>query len=572
MAKIRVFLSYSSTDRPIAERIHIALIAAGYDVFFDRDSLPAGESFDVKILDAIGGSHLLIFLVSPDSIKAGVYTLTELGFAKRRWTNPAGRVLPVLIREIDLDILPVYLRPVTLLEPKGNVAAEVVAAVKQLRKRRWLYSKWAVISLSTIAIAVAIGYYTIQMREYNCHLAASNTRAFANRMIDYANTASQRELDIIDDLDSLRSEEQDATIDIRTDRSLDWTQKNYKVDKLRKFYSSKWAKIEKQLMSVVAENNFHMRKLAEESIPYRVDLFDHCLGGGDTSIPESDFSFDMKQSITDYISTHQSSRFIDFVNKAKKLEELSDRVTGERGKAVAKSEREDFSKVITNSIGMKFVLIPVGKFKMGSSISSHDVILSNQFYLQATEVTQGQWKKVMGYNPSHHRNCGDICPVEMVSWQDVIEFISKLNTMEGEMNYRLPTEAEWEYAARAGTATAFSFGDNVEQIDDFAWFSGNSEDKIHPVGTKKPNPWGLYDMHGNVWEWVEDDWHKNYIGAPDNGRAWVDNPRDFARVLRGGGYSATAPKCSSADRVRLPSSDTRWSIGFRLASSVILGR
>ena len=169
---MRVFLSYSSADRPIAEKIHIALEAAGYDVFFDRDSLPAGESFDVRILEEIERSDLFIFLLSPASIEAGAYALTELGFARHRWANPARRVLPVVIQEIDLHTLPVYVRPVTLLEPEGDVAAEVVAAVHELSRRGWRRAKWVMMALAIIAIAVAIGYYILQVREHECSLAA----------------------------------------------------------------------------------------------------------------------------------------------------------------------------------------------------------------------------------------------------------------------------------------------------------------------------------------------------------------------------------------------------------------
>jgi formylglycine-generating enzyme required for sulfatase activity len=585
MAKIRVFLSYSSADREIAERIHSALEAAGYDVFFDRDSLPAGESFDVRILDAIGKSHLLIFLVSPESIKAGAYTLTELGFARRKWANPTKRVLPVVLREINLGSLPVYLRPVTLLEPKGNIAAEVVAAVHELSKQRWRYAKWSVVALSILAIVVAIIYYTIQMREQNCHLAASNAKAFANRMIDYANTISQHELEIIIDFDSLYNEEFHDSTDVWTDRGLNFSQKANKVFKLSKLYLSKKAKIEEQLLSVVNENNFHMRKLAEESNQYRLDLFARCLDGGDNPSHESDFSFDMKQSITEYASTRHSPRITDFVNLGKKLKELADRATGEDGNEVAKSGKDYYPEIITNSIGMKFVLIQEAKFKMGSGSSAnevyrkyggkenqfkdehpkHDVIINRQFYLQNTEVSQGQWKKVMGVNPSHFKDCGDDCPVETVSWQDAQKFINKLNAREGTTHYRLPTEAEWEYACRAGTTTAFSFGDNENALGKYAWYHKNSNEKPHRVGTKNPNAWGLYDMHGNVWEWVEDDWHNDYTGAPNDGSAWINSPRDYARVLRGCGYPATFSSCRSADRVRLPSPDIRWSIGFRLA-------
>jgi formylglycine-generating enzyme required for sulfatase activity len=186
-------------------------------------------------------------------------------------------------------------------------------------------------------------------------------------------------------------------------------------------------------------------------------------------------------------------------------------------------------KVIKNGIGMKFMLISAGKFVMGSppdeprrddDEKQHEVVLSKPFYLQTTEVSQGQWKEVMGDimdNPSYFEECGDDCPVESVSWDMAQEFIGKLNQMEGTNKYRLPTEAEWEYACRAETKTPFYTGECIST--DQANYNGNYPAKNCPkeeyrkktvkVGSFQPNAWGLYDMHGNVWEWCQ-DWYGDY--------------------------------------------------------------
>ena len=132
--------------------------------------------------------------------------------------------------------------------------------------------------------------------------------------------------------------------------------------------------------------------------------------------------------------------------------------------------------------------------------SAHRIEISQAFYLGKYEVTQAQWKDVMGKNPSGFK--GDNRPVEEVSWEDVQEFIRRLNAREQGVTYRLPTEAEWEYAARAGSTTAYSFGDDTLQLGEYAWYWENADGTTHPVGQLKPNAWGLYDMHGNVWEWV----------------------------------------------------------------------
>jgi len=168
------------------------------------------------------------------------------------------------------------------------------------------------------------------------------------------------------------------------------------------------------------------------------------------------------------------------------------------------------ANVITNSIGMKLTLIPAGEFMMGSPDSDskarsiekpqHRVRITKPFYLGVTEVTQGQYGKVMGKNPSRYHELGPDAPVESVSWTDAQEFFRKLSESAEEKmagrRYRLPTEAEWEYACRAGSAGKYFYGDNAKHLGDYAWYRSNFAGKTHQVGQKKPNGWGLYDMIG----------------------------------------------------------------------------
>ncbi|MFM8331237.1 MAG: SUMF1/EgtB/PvdO family nonheme iron enzyme [Candidatus Methylumidiphilus sp.] len=201
------------------------------------------------------------------------------------------------------------------------------------------------------------------------------------------------------------------------------------------------------------------------------------------------------------------------------------------------------------------------------------------FALGKTEVTQGQWKAVMGSNPSNFKNCGDNCPVENVSWNDVQTFIAKLNAQTAD-GYRLPSEAEWEYAARAGTTTAFSTGDCISTTQ--ANYDGTSDyngcgaktgvylEKTQPVGSYPANPWGLHDMHGNVREWVQDCWHDSYQGVPTDGSAW-DGGADCAdsrRVLRGGSWYGYPRYLRSANRDRIDTGDRDYYVGFRLARTL----
>ena len=188
------------------------------------------------------------------------------------------------------------------------------------------------------------------------------------------------------------------------------------------------------------------------------------------------------------------------------------------------------------------------KIEMVEIPASQDQKISS-FAIGKYPITQAQYETVMETNPSRFKN-NPQNPVESVSWDDAQAFCQKLSQITGK-TYRLPTEAEWEYACRAGTTTRFYFGDDANRLGDYAWYDGNSGffwSKTHPVGQKKPNAWGLYDMSGNVFEWCEDDWHGNYIGAPTDGSAWLKNGNDNRSLLRGGSWYNIPNFCRSAFR------------------------
>jgi formylglycine-generating enzyme required for sulfatase activity len=200
----------------------------------------------------------------------------------------------------------------------------------------------------------------------------------------------------------------------------------------------------------------------------------------------------------------------------------------------------------------EMVAIPAGSFDMGSKeeVGEGPVHRVNvpAFLLGRTEVTQSQWRAVMGNNPSRFSNCGVYCPVENISWNDAQEFARRLSQKTGK-TYRLPSEAEWEYAVRAGSNGKWSFGDDQSQLEAYAWFRSNSRSTPNAVAQRRPNTFGLYDMHGNVWEWVQDVWHEDYRGAPDDGSAWVNGGDQARRVLRGGAWFGLPRLLRSANRI-----------------------
>jgi len=232
---------------------------------------------------------------------------------------------------------------------------------------------------------------------------------------------------------------------------------------------------------------------------------------------------------------------------------------------------------LINSIGIKFVFISPGTFKMGSPDEEygryndetyHYVTLTKGFLMATTAVTQYQWERVIGNNPSKFMKKGKKYPVENVSWNDVQKFIKKLNKMEQTDSYCLPTEAEWEYACRAGSTSRYCFGSDEKMLDEYAWFRKNFDEMTYPVKQKKPNAWGLYDMHGNVWEWCE-DWYGDY---PNEHVTDPIGPNGGSnRVIRGGCWSFLTRNFRSANRGMSKPSNRNFKIGFRIIRRIDYG-
>ena len=226
-----------------------------------------------------------------------------------------------------------------------------------------------------------------------------------------------------------------------------------------------------------------------------------------------------------------------------------------------KQLRNKKAGLVFQAIEIEVVEIPAGSFLMGSENNNtempvHRVNISKCFFIGKYEITQSQWKAIMGTNLSYFPTCGDDCPVESVTWDEVKNFIKKINDLQTDYQYRLPTEAEWEYACRAGTT-----GDYYGDLDSIGWYSGNSGRTTHPVGKKQPNRFGLYDITGNVFEWCEDlysDYQSETVTDPTGGISGPD------RVARGGGWYAPASNLRSAYRSRDTHSNVSYGIGFRL--------
>ena len=261
---------------------------------------------------------------------------------------------------------------------------------------------------------------------------------------------------------------------------------------------------------------------------------------------------------------------------------ISPTPTEEPPKEVSVAPTTTEEPITIPGLNLEMMPIPAGTFVMGSPNDEEGrddgegpqttVTITKPFWLGKTEVTQSQWKVVMGNNPSISK--GDDLPVEQVSWDDAVSFCKKLNEMKRDTlpagyHYTLPTEAQWEYACRAGTTTRFSYGNDTgySQLGSYAWYDDNSSGKTHPVGDKLPNGWRLYDMHGNVWEWCL-DWKGDYTGGSVSD---PQGPQSGAeRVNRGGGWLNIAGRdCRSAFRFGFEPEASLFDIGFRVALSPV---
>ncbi|MCD6212922.1 MAG: formylglycine-generating enzyme family protein [Sulfurovum sp.] len=226
-------------------------------------------------------------------------------------------------------------------------------------------------------------------------------------------------------------------------------------------------------------------------------------------------------------------------------------------------------------INENFIQLPRGSFFMGTDDvdardrekPSHEVHIDYDVAMSKYLVTVEDYMlfaQATGVEvpEERHEHLGFDVPVRRVRWTDAKAYCTWKTQREG-MTYRLPTEAEWEYACRAGSTTKYSFADDENMLDDYAWYASNSEGVTHNVGLKKPNAWGIYDMHGNVWEWCQDRYANDYTTTPVDGSAY-DVKSEKGRVLRGGSYKAGAEKCTSTSRIDLGSAGRNYFIGFRV--------
>lgn len=462
----RIFLSYSSDQRMLAERIVISLRGDGHQVFFDRETLPASAAFHGQIRRDIRRSDLMVFLISPRSVRSGSYAITELRIAQREWGTARFRVVPMMVERTPLETIPPLLREVTMLEPEGDPVGELTHAVDWVLRRN---RRRRLLQIAGVAGGVLV-------------LGGASLAAYRAGVAAWAG-----------------SDEDASTVPTATVEGSG------------------------SLSEVVAE-----------------------LGA----------------------------------------------VAARRARPVSRATNPVSVVELPGGVPLRLRKIAGGEFTMGApraewqglmSEAQHEVEVA-PFWIGETEVTQAQWRAVMGTNPSVcTAGCGPEYPVQHVSHGEAVALANRLSELEGLdacyagsgqgtvwldrgcAGYRLPTEAEWEYAARAGSRGRYSFGDDVYLLCRHA--NGRDQTRgrgasqalatlpcddgevgLAPVASFEANAWGLYDVQGNVWEWVWD----------------TPQAREGQRIIRGGSFLDTEERLRVAERNDAPRTYQRESVGFRL--------
>ncbi|MBN2132304.1 MAG: SUMF1/EgtB/PvdO family nonheme iron enzyme [Sedimentisphaerales bacterium] len=280
------------------------------------------------------------------------------------------------------------------------------------------------------------------------------------------------------------------------------------------------------------------------------DLSSISVTGLESELKKAIETLDKNEHLCNLLKSKVGRRWLADAEFRHMLGQASESTLGEKEKSrPSKAEQAADIDEPIRQLQDNMVVIEGGQFDMGSTEEEeeqpiHRVTLQ-RFEMSAMPVTQAQYAAVMGHNPSHFK--GEDLPVESVSWHDAREFCERLSQKTGR-DYTLPSEAQWEYACRAGSTARYCFGDDESLLEDYAWYGKNSERTTHPVGKKKPNDWGLYDMHGNVWEWCLDRWDEDYKNAPDDGRV-RESDEGSGRVFRGGSWLDPAEFCRCSYRL-----------------------
>jgi formylglycine-generating enzyme required for sulfatase activity len=515
-SKANVFISYSQKDMTFADRLESALKSRGLEPLIDRSKIYAFEDWWRRIQDLIGKADTIIFVLSPDSVKSDVCA-REVSYA----ASLNKRFAPIVYRRVDDTAIPAPLRKLHFIffdDPERfDASADLLAEALQT-DIGWIREhteygeaarRWAAANRSSGLLlhspVLEVAEHWIASRPRNAPEPTKDTQEFIAASRNGARTAQRLRRIALTFIFAL-------LVGIILGL-IGWINQEYLKEEWR-WYATiqpfKTAKVEPFVLTAQSESTLSP-----------LSSFKEC--AEDVSCPE-------------------------------------------------------------------MIVAPAGQFLMGSeqlgaagaveggAVSAaegppHKVIFANPFAVSRFEVTLEEWRVCVSYGDcvlriGNNTWEGERQPVIEVTWNDAQRYVAWLSRMTGR-TYRLLSEAEWEYAARAGTTTAYSFGDDPAGLGEYAWYLSNSALQTHPVGQKKANPWGLFDIHGNVREWIEDCFHKDYAGAPTDGSAWTTGGDCSMRMIRGGSWRGQAPMLSSAHRVGSPVELRNGGTGVRIARTLV---
>lgn len=539
-APLKTFIIYARADAQFKDELLIHLrpfVRKGLlEKWVDSDLLP-GEEWEKRIEKELDAAHLVIMLVSADALYSDFIEKKELKIALEKKQAGAARVVPILIRDCLWEHS--SLSTLQLLPKDENGMIRGVAAWTS-HDSAWTYCLRELKKLVD-EIQAAL------QKEIETAEAAKKAEELKKQQIAEAEKTERSRHRL------------DEAIWKKTSESLPTTPDAQEKINLLKDYLQDAAHRNHRLEAEEQIEELRAELAAEQKIKEAQERRE-----AEHRRKEQEAARLAEQARLEEIEREKHEKA-----EAERKKKAAEQAEQERKEQEAARLAELRKQKETEKGLPEMVLVRGGTFQMGSNDYDrekpiHSVTLPD-FEIGKYPVTQKFWQEIMGNNPSLFQGCDD-CPVEQTFWDDVQEFLKKLNQKYPGKNYRLPSEAEWEYAACGGSRNkGFTYAGSND-IDEVAWYDKNSSGKTHPVGSKKANELGIYDMSGNVLEWCQDVWHGNYQGAPGDGSAWDGGSKGDLRVLRGGSWLSDPDFCRAAARYwNSPTLRYNTIFGFRLA-------
>ncbi len=568
-APLQIFIAYARKDTSFLDelRTHFTPLqrSGKVKIWYDGEIEP-GKVWEAAIKDNLHSADIILMLISADAIASDYFYDKEMSDALARHAAGTARVVPLIVRPCawqetplgELQALPKDGKPVSTWPDRDDAYANAVTSL-----------------LATLNSTQMERAAAAEQAERERNQSEAETRrqreaaAAAAQEADRRKKEQEQQAEKKRQLEAQRKREAEAT---ERRRQQEEAEQLKKAEQERQRKAAAALQREQQV-AAVGSTLRSPKVWGSGLVVVFTLLIGNWLCNKEPNIPPTNVN-DGKDSTTltenTPITTDTQTTGVKTISPGQLPKDVTVETKKKEEPPKEPTKKTEPAPTFSDPFADDMVSISGGTFTMGSNDGGsaekppHDVTVRS-FSLCRYEVTQAQWRAVMGSDPPELQFKGcDNCPVERVSWDDIQKFLKKLNQLTGK-NYRLPTEAEWEYAARGGDQSGDYKYAGSNDIGEVAWYTSNSDSKTHPVGKKKKNELGLYDMSGNVYEWCQDTWHDSYEGAPTSGSAWTSGGEQNRRVVRGGSWSYNSDLCRSANRSGDVAVIRYISVGFRLA-------